>query len=425
MMEERAELEEQLRATRKREAIAEGLRQQEVAHGAEPDKDEAGWSEQCARAVWSAFEASAKPEQSSAKVVLAGFVLRELASMPPRVIALGTGTQCVSGDKFSLEGRVVHDCHAEIVARRGLLRWLYSQLSKARSGEDSVFTVCTTGRVPYELRSTITLWLYVSLAPCGDSAIFSRSDPQPSSSGAIWTTQKHGMFRTKQEAGQGTVPVAGKVQTLDGLQRGERALSHSCSDKLAKWAAVGVQGALLSRLMEPLYLSGIVVTDVFSHGHLCRALCCRSQRALDTGSDALPFKYRLQHLQVRHAMMPKPRHQQIKKYSSTSMNWAEPDGIGNAEFADGSTGLRTDGMPTKICKMALFAAFCRLHPPGASYTYALNKEQSQEYQQAKRSWLEAMSRSLYGEWICKPAEISDFCCVSSRCLSADLSEAGS
>ena len=52
--------------------------------------------------------------------------------------------------------------------------------------------------------------------------------------------------------------VTGVLRTKPG--RGERTLSMCCSDKLAKWNIVGMQGALLSHfLTNPVYLSTITV----------------------------------------------------------------------------------------------------------------------------------------------------------------------
>eukprot|EP00976_Prorocentrum_cordatum_P112740 1195583-Prorocentrum_minimum.AAC.8 len=42
------------------------------------------------------------------------------------------GSRCAHGDCLSLEGRVVQDSHAEVVARRSLVRWLYHQVGRRR-----------------------------------------------------------------------------------------------------------------------------------------------------------------------------------------------------------------------------------------------------------------------------------------------------
>lgn len=50
----------------------------------------------------------------------------------------------------------------------------------------------------------------------------------------------------------------GVVRTKPG--RGDRTLSVSCSDKLARWNAVGVQGALLRLILpQPIFFDFIII----------------------------------------------------------------------------------------------------------------------------------------------------------------------
>jgi double stranded RNA-specific editase B len=65
------------------------------------------------------------------------------------VVCVSSGTKCINGEQLSLEGCVVNDSHAEIVSRRCLLAYMYSQLelilvdaSKsifARTGDEGKF----------------------------------------------------------------------------------------------------------------------------------------------------------------------------------------------------------------------------------------------------------------------------------------------
>ena len=98
------------------------------------------------------------------------------------------------------------------------------------------------------LKPGIAFHLYVSTSPCGDARIFSPHEVQKDDENG--PTDRHpnrkarGQLRTKIESGEGTIPVksGGLVQTWDGVLQGERLLTMSCSDKIAKWNVLGIQG---------------------------------------------------------------------------------------------------------------------------------------------------------------------------------------
>lgn len=45
-----------------------------------------------------------------------------------KVVSVSTGTKCINGEYMSDRGLALNDCHAEIISRRSLLRFLYTQL---------------------------------------------------------------------------------------------------------------------------------------------------------------------------------------------------------------------------------------------------------------------------------------------------------
>lgn len=306
---------------------------------------------------------------------------------------------------------MVHDSHAEIVARRGLVRWLYHQIATAGTSGSLAVRSSNARRHQFELLP-FDLWLYISLAPCGDSAVFSRSDPAPTTS-PCWTSSNHGMLRVKMEAGHcGAIITSEFAQSMDGLQLGDRATSQSCSDKVALWNVVGVQGSLLSRLIDPVFTKGLVIGDAFSYSHMCRAICCRSQLALDstaTKSQGTSEMYlQSHHPRILHCPTTTQRADEIAKSSDFSYNWAEQDE--EIERLCCRTGLvdNTRKLPARISKAALFSSFCGLMPTAASLTYTENKTLSSAYKKAKHAWVKAITQYTKGSWKFKASDFGDF-----------------
>ncbi|XP_052716951.1 tRNA-specific adenosine deaminase 1-like isoform X2 [Crassostrea angulata] len=68
---------------------------------------------------------------------------------------------------------MVNDSHAEVIARRAFLRYLYSELKEAHSGRKSeIFTSADSTHNKCQLKPGVKFHLFSSHTPCGDASIF-------------------------------------------------------------------------------------------------------------------------------------------------------------------------------------------------------------------------------------------------------------
>lgn len=241
--------------------------------------------------------------------VLSGILLFDKATGYIEVVSIGTGTKCLSGTSLSSSGRILNDSHAEVIARRGLLIYLYDAIKRSLEGEITMFKVVDD---KLELSSDYEFHFYSSQMPCGDACIMPKFEEDYDRIGIPVETMNQIFEKSKRKAETSVFPrgnkklkvvtdiqrtgakclphcqqdtrepgikyhLLGQVRTKPG--RGERTLSVSCCDKLAKWIHLGIQGSLLGMfLRKPIYFKSIIIGGgvPYNYESLKRALLLRN-----------------------------------------------------------------------------------------------------------------------------------------------------
>ncbi|XP_036375146.1 double-stranded RNA-specific editase B2-like [Megalops cyprinoides] len=351
--------------------------------------------------------------------VLAGIVMtRGLDIRQAQVVALSTGTKCINGEYISDQGLVVNDSHAEIIARRALVRYLYSQLElflskRPEDWERSIFVRRKEG-AGYRLRDNVLFHMYISTSPCGDARLNCPyehpSDLRPNQRLA---KRFHGHLRAKIESGEGTLRVRarGTAQMWDAVLQGEQLVTMSCTDKIARWNVLGVQGSLLTHFLEPVYLSSLTIGSLGHTGHLARTVTRRLE-----GVGHLPAPYRRNRPLL--SCLSGSDSRQAGKSPSFGVNWTAGDG--GLEVLNAATGRRKDsGGSSRLCKRALFARWVRIYhkvslgvrapslmemPP----MYCEAKLAAGTYQSVKQQLVRSLQEAGLGTWVKKPPEQEQF-----------------
>lgn len=175
----------------------------------------------------------------------------------------------------------------------------------------------------------------------------------------------------------------------------------SCSDKICKWNVVGIQGALLSYFIEPIYLRSVVLGSLYHYEHLSRALYQRLGQIED-----LPPEYRQSRPYMNQISAPERR--ATGNAPNTSVNWCcieeECEVISTRQGKVGE-----DMQASRLCKHNMFMRFValwqKLKPSEVlPQSYHEAKQAAQNYQAAKLLMCKAFEKQSLGTWVEKPVE---------------------
>jgi len=367
-----------------------------------------------------AITKNGKPEKDKNEfTLLAGFVVEEFddkkISSSFRCVALGTGTKCIPSSKRRKDGCVLCDSHAEVIARRALVRWMHEEIFKAStasSPKTSVFVrdACTK---MFKLKGNVKLHFFISQPPCGDAAVFrvvkkekeKEEEEEEEEEEEILQKDTKGRGLKRVKRGHPGVTGAKIVALSDNKEdvatyninaefgvseqetnrcrikpgRGDLTSSMSCSDKIAKWIMLGLQGTLLSPVIShPVRMSTITIGSNEALGddiveHIARS----SRRAF---IDRIPLSLRNKFLNVEepprvvviNLSTTNAEHQcLLQSFSSatrgkervscpTSINWYE--NCGKQEVTVGASGFKAGApKPTLEAPLAISSNLRKKH----------------------------------------------------------------
>ncbi|CAB3401476.1 unnamed protein product [Caenorhabditis bovis] len=329
-----------------------------------------------------------------------------------RIISLATGNKCLIGENIRTDGKALNDCHAEILARRGLMRFFYSEIAKfLLDPNKSIFEKGRQGR--FNLRPGITFHLFINTAPCGSGRISKKVNMNDERD--VVNARR---LRFKLDRGMGAVlgddVEFNDPQTFDGILAGERLRTMSCSDKLMRSSVLGVQGALLSHFVNPIYYTSISVAELNNVERLTTAIFAR------VASFNPPQPFMVKPVVIGQCQTEDVERASTAKNSNQSSNWNIADGVVElVRTSDGMVHTRNsmdgtedvDASRLSKYEMAnLLKKILKLSrtPIARELSYEQLKCGVEHYQIAKQSLLDYLRAKGMGDWQKKPAEMEMF-----------------
>lgn len=209
-----------------------------------------------------------------------------------QLVSLATGTKSLPVSALpKCKGLVLHDCHAEILALRGLNHWLLTEIGRLLSDEEyrsqwlelsSSTESESTSPPPFRFRQGVEISLFSTEAPCGDASmelLMAASEAAGKDVSPWPTAAAHGdasiIERNALPLGRGCFSDLGALRRKPARADAEISMSKSCTDKLMLKQFTGLLGfpldLFVQRSSATFLKRFIVYNDQYSEEGYARA----------------------------------------------------------------------------------------------------------------------------------------------------------
>uniref|UniRef100_A0A915PD45 Uncharacterized protein n=1 Tax=Setaria digitata TaxID=48799 RepID=A0A915PD45_9BILA len=292
-----------------------------------------------------------------------------------QLVALGAGRNAVIDGQILInaQGNVLIHMQSTVLARRAFLLYLHTQI-KNYNAENSVVERCPTSN-KFRVKTGYQIVLYASFPP------------NLRTGGEV---QKLSCYM-----GGARLEDSPEIQqTFADIGASGHVYVMSLADKMLKWNYSGLQGALLSHLLEPLFIT-----------HLCIGTPSNDKAV----AHAVLFRFS----DIRRGeLVVKSSQAGVLPHGEIYHNWVS--GIGTVERLDPFTGRTVTGSPSRLCKSELYESWARVMAAVNTDGYkpvwscAEAKQNEGVYQQALREFHLQLRENGLGTWQRKDSQVDGF-----------------
>uniref|UniRef100_A0A158Q6T8 Double-stranded RNA-binding protein Staufen n=1 Tax=Elaeophora elaphi TaxID=1147741 RepID=A0A158Q6T8_9BILA len=292
-----------------------------------------------------------------------------------QLVAIGAGRNAVIDGQVltNAQGNVLIHMQSTVLARRAFVLFLHGQIRNYNAENSVVERSPTTNK--FRLKTGYQVVLYVSFPP------------NLRSSGEV---QKLSCYM----GGARLEDPPENPQNFADIRTSGHVYVMSLADKMLKWNYLGLQGALLSRLLEPIFMT-----------HLCIGAPSNDKAILQ----AVLLRYG----DVRRGeLMVKSSQTGVVPHGEMYHNWVS--GIGTIERLDPFTGRTVTGSPSRLCKSELYESWARvmatIKAEGYKPVWSCSEAKQSEvvYQQALQTFHLKLHENGLGMWQRKEPQVDSF-----------------